>query len=178
MGSETGQLQRLTDEQVNARLAAYNGDGSVDRDVKLLRDNVTDIIAGEIVAQFGQARAERFAQNYAGNVDANWIQGVAEYGRQIYAEKIAVPTYMTARTEAASRIVARIVERYSNDPQNLEELLCAFYRLGSFETDIILAQVALLEANDAADQRGRESEQFEQRVGELVRASTDQSKAL
>ena len=52
---------------------------------------------------------------------------------------------------------------------------CALER---FETDIILAQVALLEAIEAADSRGRESEQFERRVAELVRASTDQSKAL
>src|SRR5689334_15967491 len=178
MGGETGQLQRLTDEQVKARLAAYNGDGSLDRDVQLLRDNVADIIAAEIVAQFGEDRSARFAENYGGSVDAKWIQNVAEYGRQIYAEKIRVPAYMTERTEAASRIVTRIVERYSNDPQTLEQLLGAFYRLGSFETDIILAQVALLEANDAADLRGRESEQFEQRVADLVRASTDQSKAL
>ena len=36
MSGQTGQLQRLTDEQVSARLAAYNGDGSLDRD--LLRE--------------------------------------------------------------------------------------------------------------------------------------------
>ena len=178
MSADTGQLQRLTDEQVNARLAAYNGDGSLDRDVKLLRDNVTDIIAAEIVAQFGSERAERFASNYAGTVDAKWIQGVAEYGRQIFAEKISVPAYITARTQAASRIVARIIERYAADADKLEEMLCAFQRLGTFETDIILAQVALLEAIEAADQRGRESGEFERRVSELVRASTDQSKSL
>jgi len=178
MSGETAQLQRLTDEQVNARLAAYNGDGTLQRDVELLRDNVADIIAAEIVAQFGTERAERFAANYAGKVDAKWIQGVADYGRQIYAESIPVPSYIMARTQASSRIVARIVERYAEETKKLGELLCAFQRLGTFETDIILAQVALLEAIDAADQRGRESEQFERRVAELVRASTDQSKSL
>jgi methyl-accepting chemotaxis protein len=178
MVAETRQLQRLTDEQVSARLAAYNGDGSLERDVKLLRDNVTDIIAAEIVAQFGTERAERFAANYAGKVDANWIQGVAEYGRQIYAEKTSVPSYMMARTQAASRIAARMIERYSDDSEKLEQLLCAFQRLGTFETDIILAQVSLLEALEAADLRGRESSDFERRVADLVRASTEQSKAL
>jgi methyl-accepting chemotaxis protein len=178
MVAEIGQLQRLTDEQVGARLAAYNGDGSLDRDVKLLRDNVADIIATEIVAQFGQARAEKFAANYAGQVDASWIQNVADYGRQIYAEKTSVPAYMVARSQAASRIVARIVERYADDAQKLEQTLSAFQRLGTFETDIILAQVALLEAIEAADLRGRESGEFERRVADLVRASTEQSKAL
>ena len=178
MGGGTGQLQRLTDEQVNARLAAYNGDKSLDRDVTLLRNNVNDIISSEFAAQFGSARAEGFAANYAKSVDADWIQTVAEYGRQIYAERISVPAYMVARTQAASRIIGRMVERYSGDAEKLEELLCAFQRLGTVETDIILAQVALLEAIEAADQRGRESGEFERRVADLVRASTEQSKAL
>jgi methyl-accepting chemotaxis protein len=178
MGVDTGQLQRLTDEQVNARLSAYNGDGSLDRDVAMLRDNVTDIISAEIVAQFGRERAERFAANYAAKVDANWIQAVADYGRQIFAERISVPAYIAARTQAAGRIVARIAERYADDQDKLEQLLCAFQRLGSFEIDIILAQVALLEAIQAADSRGRESGEFERRVADLVRASTEQSKAL
>ena len=178
MGGETGQLQKLTDEQVRARLSAYNGDGSLQRDVALLRDNVADIIAEEITAQFGKERAERFASNYSGNVDAAWIQGVAEYGRQIYADQTPVPSYMMARMQAASRIAGRMVERYAGDSDKLEQMLCAFHRLTAVETDTMLAQVALLEANDAADLRGRESEQFERRVADLVRASTDQSKAL
>ena len=178
MGGETGQLQRLTEEQVNARLAAYNGDKSLDRDVTLLRDNVTDIISSEIVAQFGSERAERFAANYVSSVDADWIQSVAEYGRRIYAERTSVPAYMVARTQAASRIIGRVIERYSDDSEKLEQLLCAFQRVTTVETDIILAQVALLEAIEAADVRGRESGEFERRVADLVRASTEQSKAL
>ena len=178
MGGETGQLQKLTDEQVRARLSAYNGDGSLQRDVALLRDNVADIIAEEITAQFGKDHAERVASNYAAKVDSAWIQSVAEYGRQIYAEQTPVPSYMMARMQAASRITGRMVERYAGDSDKLEQMLCAFNRLTTVETDTMLAQVALLEANDAADERSRESEQFERRVADLVRASTDQSKAL
>jgi methyl-accepting chemotaxis protein len=178
MSAQTGQLQRLTDEQVSARLSAYNGDGSLDRDVALLRDQVADIIGEEITAQFGVERAERFSSNYGSKVDAKWIQSIAEYGRQIYAEQVPVPLYITARMQAASRIIARITERFSSDPDKLEQVLCALHRMSSVETDIILAQVALLEAVDAAEQRGSESGQFERRVAELVRASTEQSKSL
>ena len=35
MSGDIGHLQRLTDEQVRARLAAYNPNGSLDRDLKL-----------------------------------------------------------------------------------------------------------------------------------------------
>ena len=178
MSGQTGQLQRLTDEQVNARLAAYNRDGSLDRDVALLRDQVADIIAEEIVAQFGSERAARYTSNYSSRVDSNWVQGVAEYGRQLYADEVPVPLYIAARTQAASRMVARMTERFLSDGDKLEQVLCAFYRMSSVETDIILAQVSLLEAIDAAEQRGSESDQFERRVAELVRASTEQSKSL
>jgi methyl-accepting chemotaxis protein len=178
MSGETGQLQRLTDEQVKARLAAYNPRGTLDRDIELLRDNAADLIATEIVAQFGPERAERLAANYAGKVDANWIQNVAEYGRQIVREETPVPAYMAARAQTGTRIVAAMTERFADDSDKLENCLCAFYRLSMFETDIILAQVSMLEAIEAADQRGRESVEFERRVGDLVRASTEQSKSL
>src|SRR5438270_8181981 len=178
MSGETGQLQRLTDEQVSARLAAYNAGGSLDRDVEFLRQNCTDLIAAEVIEQFGPQRAERYAAIYAGKVDAAWVQGVAEYGREIYSEKTPVPVYIAARTHTGSRIVARMVERFAADPEKLEAAMGAFMRMMTFETDIILAQVSMLDAIAAADQRGRESVEFERRVADLVRASTDASKAL
>ena len=178
MGGETGQLQRLTDEQVNARLAAYNADGSLQRDMQLLRDHAADLIAAEVLAAFGPDRAKRYAEVHSGSADARWVQGVAEYGREIYRDGTPVPTYIAARTQVASQIVAKLVDRFLGDPETLQECVSGFLRLSTFETDIVLAQVSLLEAIDAAEQRGRENDQFERRVAELVRASTEQSKAL
>jgi methyl-accepting chemotaxis protein len=178
MSGETGQLQRLTDEQVNERLTAYNGDGSLERDIQLLRENATDLIAAEVLAQFGPERAARYADVHGRPVGPNWVQGIAEYGRQIYAEKMSVPVYIAARTATAARIMARMVEKFADDSDLLERCSGAFLRVSTIETDIILAQVSLLEAIDAADSRGRESGDFERRVSDLVRASTEQSKAL
>jgi methyl-accepting chemotaxis protein len=178
MSGETGPLQRLTDEQVRARLAAYNADGSLDRDTQLLRENCTDIIAAEIISQFGPERAARYAETHSGKVDATWIQHIAEYGREIYRDRTAVPVYIAARMQTASRIAASMVEKFADEPELLQKCVTAFVRMNTFETDVILAQVALLEAIEAADVRGRESEQFERRVAELVLASTEQSKAL
>jgi methyl-accepting chemotaxis protein len=178
MTGETGQLQRLTDEQVKARLAAYNPGGSLDRDLELLRENAADLITAAIAKHFGQDRAEHYIAHYSRKVDSAWIQAIAEYGLKIYREKMSVPAYIAARMEAASSVVERMVERFAGDPEKLQECVSAFTRLKTFETDIILAQVALLEAIDAADVRGRESEQFERRVAELVLASTEQSRAL
>jgi len=178
MSGATGTLQRLTDEMVKARLAVYNPDGSLDRDVQLLRDHCAELIAAEVLSQFGPERAKRYAEAHSGKVDANWVQAIAEYGRQIYREKTPVPVYIAARTQTASRIAGRIAEQFAGDPEMTRQCFTAFMRMSTFETDIILAQVALLEAIEAADIRGRDNEQFERRVADLVTASTDQTKAL
>ena len=178
MGAESGQPQRLTDEQVSARLAAYNPGASLDRDLALLRENAGDLIAAEIAAHFGQERADRYASFYTRKVDAEWIQGIAGYGRRIYGEKGSIPAYIAARMQAASAIIEGIAERFANKPETLTACVSAFLRVKTFETDIILAQVSLLESFDAGEQRGHESEQFERRVTDLVQASTEQSKAL
>ena len=178
MGGETGPLQRLTDEQVRERLAAYNADGTLDRDTQLLRDHCTDIIGGAIISQFGPERAARYAETHSGKVNAAWVQNIAEYGREIYRDRTSVPTYIAARMQTASRIAGKMVEKFANDADLLQACVSAFVRMNTFETDIILAQVALLEAIEAAEVRGRESDQFERRVSELVMASTEQSKAL
>jgi methyl-accepting chemotaxis protein len=178
MSGETGQLQRLTDEQVGARLAAYNSDGSLDRDVALLREKVGELIESEVRDHFGKEAADKVRAHYAGRVDSDWVQEVAEYGRRIYREKTSVPQYVAARDRLITRVVDGIFERFASDVGLVEECVKAFQRLTTIETDIILAQVSLLEANEAADARGRESEQFERRVADLVKASTEQSKSL
>ena len=178
MTGETGQLQRLTDEQVSARLAAYNRDGSLDQDMKLLKNHVLGPVVAEVKEQFGSERGDRYAAIYSGGVDAAWIQSIAEYGRQIYRDKIAVPEYIAERNEIANRVVAHLTDKFRDDCDQLAASIAAFYRFDIIETDIILAQVALLEAIDAGEQRGRESADFERRVADLFRASSDQSKAL
>ena len=178
MGGETAQLQRLTDEQVNARLAAYNADGTLERDLKLFKDHMLGFVCAEIGAQFGSDRAERYAAIYSSKMDANWIQSIAEYGRQIYRDHTSVPVYIAERFEIANRVFGAVTDTFGDDAAQVASCIAAYYRLDLIETDIILAQVSMLQAIEAADVRGRESDQFERRVAELVHASTDQSKSL
>ena len=120
MGGETGQLQRLTDGQVNARLQAYNADGALERDVRGLWQDAGDIIDAEVRSQFGPEAAERVHSHYSGKVDAAWVQNVAEYGRRIYRDKTPVPGYMVARDQLVSRIIERLFERYASDSATLQ----------------------------------------------------------
>ena len=69
MSGETGQLQRLTDEQVSARLEAYNPDGSLERDIALLWEHAGDIIAAEVRGQFGAGSRRAQPRHFTGKVD-------------------------------------------------------------------------------------------------------------
>ncbi len=181
MSGETGQLQRLTDEQVNARLAAYNGDGSLDRDVAAAARQCRRPHRAEVVAHFGAgARRRAYAAIYAGKVDADWVQAVAEYGRQhLSRAHVGSRLHCRARPQAAGRIIARMFDRFADDLDKLEQCVerLPAPRPRSRPTSSS-PRSALLEAIEAADQRGRESGEFERRVADLVRASTEQSKSL
>jgi methyl-accepting chemotaxis protein len=176
--SDSGQLQKLTDQMVSARLAAYNPDGQLERDIRQLWDDAGDVIEAEVGAQFGPDAARTVKGHYTGKVDSKWVQNVAEYGRRIYREKTSIPAYIAARDQLITRITGKLFAKFKDDSDTLERCVAVLQRLTSFETDIILAQVSLLEAIDASNSRGRENDGFERRVAELVGASTEQTKAL
>ena len=121
MNGDNGHLQRLTDEQVTARLAAYNPNGSLERDIRKLWDETGDIIDAEVRAQFGADAAQKMQSHCTSPVDSSWIQNVAEYGRRIYQEKTSVPAYIAARDQLITRVLDRIFERFSKNPETLQE---------------------------------------------------------
>jgi methyl-accepting chemotaxis protein len=178
MSGETGQLQRLTDDEVSTRLVAYNADGSLDRDVALLREKVGDLIESEVREQFGKESAERVKAHYGSKVDSSWVQNVAEFGRRIFQERTSIPQYIAARERLKSTVVDGMFDRFADDSDALRACVTAFQRLTTVETDIILAQISQLEALDAAAQRGRDSSEFERRVADLMRATGEESKTL
>ena len=171
-------LQPLTDTQVQNRLDAYNPGGALERDIRALWEAAGDIIEAEVAEQFGDEAAASTRTHYASRVDAGWIQDVADHGRRIYSEKSSVPTYIAQRDQLISRIIARLFERFAAEPDRLLDCTLAFQRLTAYETDIILAQVALLEADAAAEQRGEQTKAFERRVTDLVGKGVSQSEAL
>jgi methyl-accepting chemotaxis protein len=123
--TDTAQLQRLTDEQVSARLAAYNAGGSLDRDLELFSDRVLEFVVAEIRAQFGPERAERYGEIYTRKVDASWIQSIAEYGRQIFRNHTSVPEYLADRLAIANRVFAALTESYHSEPRQLASCMSA-----------------------------------------------------
>jgi methyl-accepting chemotaxis protein len=171
-------LQPLTDSQVTNRLEAYNAGGALERDIRALWEHGGEIIEAEVRAHFGSEAAARVRTHYTSPVDGDWIQSIAEYGRRIYREKTSVPAYIAKRDKLISAIIGRFFDKFADERETLQQCVTSLQRLTSYETDIILAQVALLEANEAADARGKQDGELEGRLAELVRLTGDQSGQL
>ena len=178
MSGETGHLQRLTDEQVKARIASYGDDGRFEASLRELWNDAGPVIEAAVRTHFGEDAGCLNARHFTLPVDESWVRSVADQGLKMFAAKRSVPEFTAARARMVKDVIRGFDDCFAGRADDRVAAIDTFHRMMSFSLDIILAQIALLEANEAADQRGRQSEQFERRVADLVRASTEQSKVL
>jgi len=178
MSGETGHLQRLTDEQVASRLSSYCENGHFEASLRRLWDDAGAVIEQASHTHFAGDVGSLGRDHFTRPVDEAWVRSVAEQGLKMFAGKRSVPEFIAARARMAKEVIRGFDECFAGRADERIEAIDAFLRVMTFSQDIVLAQIALLEANEAADERGRQSEQFERRVADLVRNSTEQSKAL
>ncbi len=178
MGVDIGNLQRLSDEQVNSRLKAYSDGGKFQDSLRWLWGQAGDVIEECSRRHFGEEAVKLNRSYFTMKVDSAWVRAVAEQGVQMFAQNQSVPEYVAAHASMARDVIAEFEDRFDGKSEDKLTAIDAFNRALAYAEDIILAQIAVLEACEAADARGRQSEEFERRVGELVRASGDQSKSL
>jgi methyl-accepting chemotaxis protein len=178
-------LQKLTDEQVARRLAVYASDGRFERDLRALWEDASDLILEAVRTQAETSRAGRKAspqelmeetrRRFTSPVDAAWIQDVASFGFEIFKHSLSVPVVIDERARLKAGLCDSFRERFAKDADKLSRAIRTLHLLSGYETDILLAQVALLEAGQAAEQRGKQSERFERSVADLVKATADES---
>ena len=175
--SEDGsRLQKLTAEQVAARIAAYNPDGAFAAELSYCWE-----VAGDLIeAALGEraATATHLKTRFNSPVDHDWIRSVAEYGIHIFATGLSVPRDTDARARRFAGLIDQVRDRFASEPAIFQRVCETLQRLNGYETDIILAQVALLEADEAAEARGRQSELFERTVYDLITTTASQSNGL
>ncbi len=178
MSSDTGHLQRLNDQQVASRLTNYADHGRFEAGLHWLWGEAGEFVEAACRTYFGEEGAQ-VARAYATRaVDVSWVHTVAKQGRQMFVSKASVPEFVASRARMVKEVHAAFDQHFADRADDHSKAIDIFHRLMSYSQDIILAQISVLEANEAADQRGRQSEQFERRVADLVRNSTEQSKAL
>ncbi len=178
MTSDTANLQRLSDEQVSQRLSAYCDGGRFEESLRWLWSEAGEIVVSACREHFGETGAEVAKMYMTRPVDAAWVQTVAKQGRIMFTGKQSVPEWVATRAQMIRDVSNGLEEKFAGRAAERLEATDLFHRLMTYSEDIILAQISLLEANAAADARGRQSEEFERRVADLVRGSTDESRNL
>ncbi len=170
-------LQKLTDEQVASRLRSYNEGGEFERELAWLWAQAGDLVETAVLASGGEAAVRRTRESFTRPVDSAWVHEVARLGFDIYTKGASVPEEMDRRARLVASLCAGFRARFE-DEAGFCRALEALQRLAAYESDIILAQLALLEANAAAAARGRSSDAFERDVAGLVEATTGESARL
>ncbi|HEX8413103.1 MAG TPA: methyl-accepting chemotaxis protein [Sphingomicrobium sp.] len=176
--SDTKNLQRLSSEDVSERLAAYCDGGKLEESFRWLWEQAGPVVQEVAAAHLGEAAGKFQPSFYASPVDETWIRAVAEQGVEIHAAKISVPQFVAKRARYTTDLLRRLDEHFSDRPADRIRAIDTFVVGQSYARDIVLAQVSLLTATDAAEARGRESEEFERHIAGLVREGTSQSHAL
>jgi methyl-accepting chemotaxis protein len=171
-------LQKLTAGQVEARLAAYNKSGGFERDLEWLWREAGAEIERTVRRNAGDEAARQMRERLTRPVDVKWIEGVAAFGIEIYTAKRSVPSVMERRARLAAEIGETLRKHFVDDAEKLGRAELTLHRLVGYETDIILAQVALLEADEAAETRGRQSERYERTVTDIIAVAAKESENL
>ncbi|MEO6361575.1 MAG: methyl-accepting chemotaxis protein [Sphingomicrobium sp.] len=176
--SSTGNLQRLSAEDVAERLAAYSDGGKLQEAFRWLWDQAGSIIQEVAAVHLGEAAGKFQQAFYTSPVDESWVRAVAEQGVQIHAAKTSVPQFVAQRARYTSDLLRRLDQHFGEQTEDRVRAIDTFSIGQNYARDIVLAQVSVLAASEAAEARGRQSEEFERRISGLVREGTDQSAAL
>jgi methyl-accepting chemotaxis protein len=170
-------LQKLTDRQVELRLAAYADDGRFSEAMRAFWDAAGALVEEAARRHSGEEEAQRIRDYCTRPFDAAWIHHVAEPGFAMYTQKSRVPDFVAARASLAADIIAAIEDRFDDKSQRAD-LVATLNRVFAVSYDVLVAQIALLEANEAAEQRGEQTKAFERQVTDLVGKGVSQSEAL
>jgi hypothetical protein len=111
MHEDGSTLQKLTQQQVSARLAAYNENGEFERDLRDLWDSAGELLEESVRERFGDNAARQIHERCTSPVDEAWVHSVAAFGIQIYTNRSSVPVMI----DKHARMVSAICDRLRSD---------------------------------------------------------------
>jgi methyl-accepting chemotaxis protein len=179
------ELQRLTDQDVAARLSVYDPDNSFDGELQRLwklsgaaieeaaRDHwvvelpkfqsISDLYHGISVDEMVARTIKLFTRRF----DASWVRDHSETGVNVFLAQVPLPVI----TQNSFGLTMRMHEKLRQtlqDPSTVHWAMNVVTRAYSYLNEIIFSQVTLLETQQAASARSRESIDFEATVAQLI----------
>jgi methyl-accepting chemotaxis protein len=169
---------RLTDEQVQQRLALYGDNGAFEEGMKLLWTEARDVIEETTREFFGEPAVAFARAHFGGRFDADWVRAIAERGAELHAAGADIAAYVTLRTAMLAEATRRVDQRFQDEPDKRAAMVATAMKFSTFSIEILLAQVALCEAVGAADERTSQSRQFQDKVKQIATDSSAKARGL
>ena len=187
--------------EVSQRLAVYNGDGALQRDLALAWDKAGEVIVratldfwawlptsgtpcGDVIAGLGvpaDVIATRVTNHiraqYTRPIDANWINLLSLVGREVFATGASAPLVIDGTANHTSRVTKALREALP-ESEELSRIIDTVHRLSLIETEVSLAQLAILQQHRVIAGQNEEGGRFQQAVLEILQGAVASAGAL
>jgi len=187
--------------EVSQRLAVYNGDGALQRDLALAWDKAGEVIVratldfwawlptsgtpcGDAIAGLGvpaDVIATRVTNHiraqYTRPIDANWINLLSLVGREVFATGASAPLVIDGTANHTSRVTKALREALP-ESEELSRIIDTVHRLSLIETEVSLAQLAILQQHRVIAGQNEEGGRFQQAVLEILQGAVASDGAL
>jgi len=167
--------ERLSDEQVSARLAAYGDNGQFGDELAWLWGEAGDLIGGAAKTALGASGAELYRDIFTSPVDATWVRGIAEAGAKLGSGKL--PQAAAARAAFSAQVFEGLSNQFEGGDKG--RAFETFSKVINYSSEIIASAASVGNAKaPAASASNSDNGDFERRVAELIRASIEQTRSL
>jgi methyl-accepting chemotaxis protein len=173
--------QRMSEDQVSARVAAYGQNGRFGDELAWLWSEAGELIEAAARGTLGASGAQHCQDLFSGSVDSSWVRSLADEGNRLGSGQL--PHFFVTRATFANQVNEAFFAHFAGREDDGRRALDAFQRAMTFSGEIIAsgaAGVASASASAAAapvSSNDRDHE-FERRVAELIRTSIDQTRTL
>jgi methyl-accepting chemotaxis protein len=167
--------ERLSDEQVSARLAAYGDNGQFGEELAWLWAEAGDLIESSAKSALGASGAQLYRDIFTSPVNEIWVRGIAEAGA-----KLASSAKIAQAAVARANFSAQVFEGLGNqfDGGDRSRAFGVFAQVVDFAGEIIATAASAGSSAAPAGSSASDNGDFERRVAELIRASIEQTRSL
>jgi methyl-accepting chemotaxis protein len=166
--------ERISEEQIVERLAAYNDDGAFGTDLAWLWSEASDLIEAAAKSSLGTSGAQLYNDIFTSPVDELWVRGIAEAGAKLNSSPAKLAEAASARAIFTAQVFEGLATKFQGPDRN--RAFGVFSRVINYAGEIIATAAAPKEPGRATS--GGSNSDFEGRVAELIRSSIEQTRSL
>jgi methyl-accepting chemotaxis protein len=188
-------------EAISERLAVYNGDGALQRELAFAWEKAGEVIlratldfwaalptsgspCGNAIAKMGvspETIASRITHHtratYTRPIDSAWINLLSLIGREIFTTGASAPLVIDGTNSRTAAVVKAVREAFP-ESEDHDRIIDTIHRLSGIEVEISFAQLSVLQQHSAVASQTEEGARFQQAVVEILQGTVSSAGAL